>query len=104
MRPERALRRGLIGALSVWLALSGAATAEPSGYYEVIGVSDDDMLKLRAGPGVGYRVVVGLPNGTLVWLRDCQRSGNTSWCRVALKEARGLKGYVSGAYLRKVKG
>jgi uncharacterized protein YraI len=99
------MQRAVIAALTVLtLALGGVAKAESSGFYEVVGVADDDMLKLRAGPGVGHNVVLGLPNGAVVWLRDCQRSGNTSWCRVALKEARGLKGYVSGAYLRKVKG
>jgi uncharacterized protein YraI len=102
---QQAIKGGLIVGLTLWaIAMGGVAKAEPSGFYEVVGVSDNDMLKLRAGPGVGYKVVVGLPNGTVVWLRDCQRSGNTSWCRVALKEARGLKGYVSGNYLRRVKG
>jgi uncharacterized protein YraI len=99
------MKRGLFFALTVLMLAGGSvAKAESSGFYEVVGVAEDDMLKLRAGPGVGYNVVLGLPNGAVVWLRDCQRSGNTSWCRVALKEARGLKGYVSGAYLRKVKG
>lgn len=80
----------------------GRAAAEPKGYYAVAGVEADDMLKMRAGPGVGYRIVVGLPNGTELWLQSCERSGNTSWCKVALKQARGLKGYVSSAYLRKL--
>lgn len=78
------------------------ALAETRGYYEVVGVEPEDMLKMRAGPGTGYRIVVGLPNGTVVFLQGCERSGNTSWCRVALREARGLKGYVSAAYLRKL--
>jgi uncharacterized protein YraI len=76
--------------------------AEPKGYYEVIGVEGDDLLKMRAGPGVGYRIVVGLPNGTAVWVQSCEPSGNTSWCKVWLKQARGLKGYVSSAYLQKM--
>lgn len=78
------------------------AKAEPSGYYEVSGVETDDMLKMRAGPGTGYRVIVGLPNDTVLWVYGCERSGSTSWCKVSLKQARGLKGYVSGAYLRKM--
>lgn len=81
---------------------SGAASAEPRGTYEVIGVEGDDMLKMRAGPGVNFKIIVGLPNGTVLWLHSCDRSGNTSWCKVSLKEARGLKGFVSGAYLRKL--
>ena len=92
----------LIGALVLGASLAPhPAQAERSGYYQVIGVEEDDMLKMRAGPGIGYRVVVGLPNGTVVWVQSCERAGNTSWCKVALKEARGLKGYVSGAYLQR---
>ena len=81
---------------------AAAAKAEPRGYYQVVGVEAEDMLKMRAGPGTGYRVIVGLPNGTELWVQSCERSGSTSWCRVSLKQARGLKGYVSGAYLRKM--
>ena len=59
------------------------------------------MLKLRAGPGLGYNVIVGLPNGTVVRVHSCEQVGGTSWCSVSLQRARGLKGYVSGTYLRK---
>ncbi|MEP4805797.1 MAG: hypothetical protein ABJZ69_15415, partial [Hyphomicrobiales bacterium] len=41
-----------------------SATAASPGQYEVFGVEDGDMLKLRAGPGIGFNVIVGLPNGT----------------------------------------
>jgi uncharacterized protein YraI len=82
----------------------GAApvTAEPRGYYEVTGVEADDMLEMRAAPGVGFRIVAGLPNGTALRVQGCERSGNPSWCKVSLKQARGLKGYVSSAYLQKM--
>jgi uncharacterized protein YraI len=66
----------------------------------VTGVGADDMLKLRAGPGTGYRVVVGLPDGTVVIRRACSRVGGTPWCEVRLAGVRGLTGYVSGHYLR----
>lgn len=88
-------------ALTLGLSLTTAAQAEPRGYYEVVGVEKEDMLKMRMGPGVGYKVIVGLPNGTEVYVQSCERSGNTSWCKVSLKAARGLKGYVSSAYLRR---
>lgn len=80
----------------------GQALAEQSGWYEVTGVEADDMLKMRLGAGIGYKVLVGLPNGTVVWVQHCTREGKTSWCKVSLKAARGLKGYVSGAYLTKM--
>lgn len=93
----------ILTATALAVAFSAAPVkAEPKGYYEVTGVEDEDMLKMRAGPGIGYRIVVGLPNGTILWVQSCERSGNTSWCRVSLKQARGLKGYVSSAYLRKM--
>ncbi|WP_417810063.1 SH3 domain-containing protein [Thioclava sp.] len=70
------------------------------GSYEVYGVKGEDMLKMREGPGVGYKVIVGLPNGTRVKVQNCQRLGNTRWCEVTLERARSLKGFVSESYLR----
>ena len=67
---------------------------------EVFGVEDGDMLKLRAGPGTGFDTYVGLPNGTVLRVRDCSRIGGTRWCEVALDRAPGLRGYVSETYLR----
>ena len=78
------------------------APAAPLGSYEVFGVADDDMLKLRAGPGIGYKVVLGLPNGTVLRVHSCQQTGGTRWCSVSLKKAQALKGHVSWAYLRKM--
>ncbi len=85
---------------SVWQA--GPSEAASLGQYEVHGVEGDDMLKLRGGPGTGYSVIVGLPNGTVLRVHSCQQTGSTRWCRVSLQRARGLKGYVSWAYLRKI--
>ena len=92
------LAAGVLGAVT----LAGAATAGSLGRYEVFGVQGDDMLKLRAGPGIGYVVVLGLPNGTVLRVHSCQRTGGTQWCSVSLDQARRLKGHVSKAYLRKL--
>ncbi len=78
------------------------AAAASLGWYEVFGVEDGDMLKLRAGPGIGFNVIVGLPNGTALRVHSCEQTGGTRWCRVSLERARGLKGYVSWAYLQKI--
>ncbi|MFX0543749.1 SH3 domain-containing protein [Roseovarius sp. S4756] len=72
----------------------------PPGYYEVAGVETGDMLKLRAGPGTGFDVIVGVPNGSVLWISDCERTGGTRWCKATMKEGRSLDGYVSWAYLR----
>lgn len=69
-------------------------------YYEVAGVEADDMLKLRAGPGIGFRVIAGLPNGTVLRVYRCEQTGGTRWCKASLKGPNTLDGYVSWAYLR----
>jgi len=76
------------------------ASAASLGLHEVVGVEDGDMLKLRAGPGTGYVVIVGLPNGTAINVQSCDRIGATRWCSVSLTGARCLSGHVSGTYLR----
>jgi len=59
----------------------------------------DDLLKLRSGPGLGYNVVLGLPDGTSLIRRDCVTEVGQLWCRVSLAEAPGVTGYVSADYL-----
>ena len=75
------------------------ALAQSRGEHQVVGVKGEEFLKLRAGPGTGFRVIVGLPEGTKVHVYSCERAGHTSWCKVSLKGVPALKGYVSGAYL-----
>ncbi len=91
----------LAGCLGPLIATS-PAQAGSMGRYVVAGVGADDMLKMRAGPGTGYDVIVGLPDGTVLRVESCQQTGGTRWCSVALDRARSLKGYVSWAYLRKM--
>jgi len=100
------MRRAIYAALAT-LAMGTILGAKPAtagslGRFEVYGVEADDMLKLRAGPGIGYIVIVGLPNETVLRVKSCQQTGGTRWCSVSLDRARGLKGYVSWAYLRKM--
>lgn len=100
------MRKNVLGAMAAMVlgAVGGAdpVAAASLGRYEVTGVQGDDMLKMRAGPGIGYIVIVGLPNGTVLQVQSCQQTGGTRWCRVSMDRARSLKGYVSWAYLRKL--
>jgi uncharacterized protein YraI len=59
----------------------------------------DELLKLRAGPGLGYKVILGLPDGTELIGRDCVTEVGQLWCRVALADAPGVTGFVSADYL-----
>ena len=65
----------------------------------VKGAGPDEMLKLRAGPGLGYRVILGLPDGTSLYRHNCVTEVGQLWCRVSLTAAPGIKGYVSADYL-----
>jgi uncharacterized protein YraI len=95
----RLITASLVAFLAGWIA-TAPAEADMTRFSEVAGVGANDMLKLRAGPGVGYRVIVGLPDGTVLRVFDCQQSGSTRWCKVALKEVRSLTGYVNSTYLK----
>ncbi len=100
------MRKAIFAALAAVVlgAVPGCESAVdgPAGNYEVAGVEADDMLKVRGGPGIGYSVIVGVPNGTVLRVYSCERTGGTRWCKVSLRESSGLKGYVSWAYLRKI--
>jgi len=57
------------------------------------------LLKLRAGPGLGYNVIMGLPDGTVLNKRDCVTEVGQLWCEVSLANAPRVTGYVSADYL-----
>ena len=83
-------------------SLSGCVSSDGrlDDYYVVGGVEEGDMLKMRAGPGTGYNVIAGLPNGTILRIHSCEQTGSTRWCKATLKKSGDLHGYVSWAYLR----
>jgi len=53
------------------------------------------------GPGLGYRVILGLPDGTVVTRCGCVTELGQLWCRISLIDAPGITGYVSADYLSK---
>jgi len=65
----------------------------------VEGAGPDELLKLRGGPGLGFRVILGLPDGTELIRRDCVTEMGQLWCRVSLRNAPQVTGYVSADYL-----
>ncbi|WP_439562961.1 SH3 domain-containing protein [Roseinatronobacter sp.] len=58
-----------------------------------------ELLKLRAGPGLGFNVILGLPDGTALVQRGCVTEVGQRWCRVSLERAPNISGYVSADYL-----
>lgn len=65
----------------------------------VKGAGPDDLLKLRTGPGLNYKIIMGLPDGTRLKRHDCVTEVGQLWCRVSLDSAPGVSGYVSADYL-----
>ncbi|PHP26637.1 SH3 domain-containing protein [Limimaricola cinnabarinus] len=91
------MHRPFIAALTAAALLAGCAA---SGSRTVVdGAGPDELLKLRAGPGLGYKVILGLPDGTRLTRRDCVTESGQLWCRVTLADAPALGGYVSADYL-----
>lgn len=100
------MRRAIFAGLAA-VSLGILSACVPSGdgldrYYVVSGVEADDMLKLRAGPGIGYRVILGIPNGTVLRVYSCEQTGGTRWCKASVKQSTTVNGYVSWAYLREI--
>lgn len=65
----------------------------------VEGAGPDELLKLRSGPGLGFGVILGLPDGTLLDRSNCVTEVGQLWCQVSLVAAPKIKGYVSADYL-----
>lgn len=87
--------------LLILSALLFAASCGSVGYDRTIvrGAGPDELLKLRAGPGLGFKVILGLPDGTVLNRKDCVTEIGQLWCRVSLAEAPRITGYVSADYL-----
>lgn len=83
------------------LAVSGCAGGAGGvpGSRAVVTGAGSDLLKLRAGPGLGYNIILGLPDGTVVTRRGCVTEVGQLWCRVSLNAAPGMTGFVSADYL-----
>ena len=93
-------------AFSILLALvflagctGGDAARAVTGRAVVGGAGPDEFVKLRAGPGLSYSIILGLPDGTLLDRRDCVTELGQLWCRVSLSGAPRITGYVSADYL-----
>ena len=80
----------------VLVANCGDSTA---GRAVVEGTGPDEFLKLRAGPELGFAVILGLPDGTALDRRECVTELGQLWCRVSLTAAPQITGFVSADYL-----
>ncbi|MDA9979945.1 SH3 domain-containing protein [bacterium] len=92
------MQRSLLSVIFAFALVSGCGELGADRTL-VTGAGPDELLKLRSGPGLGYNVILGLPDGTPLDRRDCVTEVGQLWCRVTLTAAPGITGYVSADYL-----
>ncbi|AWX94216.1 SH3 domain-containing protein [Paracoccus mutanolyticus] len=85
-----------LAALLALMIIAGCAAGPGT---VVKGAGPDELLKLREGPGLNYRIILGLPDGTRLTRHDCVTKAGKRWCRVSLAAKPGVSGYVSADYL-----
>ncbi|ADE84838.1 SH3 domain-containing protein [Rhodobacter capsulatus] len=85
--------------LAALLALLIATACAPGNGAVVKGAGPDDLLKLRAGPGLDHKIILGLPDGTRLTRGACVTKAGKVWCRVSLTDRPEVSGYVSAEYL-----
>ncbi len=78
---------------------AGGCALQSGGRTLVQGTGPDELLKLRSGPGLGFNIVLGLPEGTVLNLKDCVTEVGQRWCKVSLADAPQISGYVSADYI-----
>ncbi|RWR27849.1 SH3 domain-containing protein [Sinirhodobacter populi] len=78
--------------------LIAAGCAADSGAV-VKGAGPDDLLKLREGPGLDQKIIIGLPDGTRLTRQNCVTTNGKVWCKVFLTDKHRISGYVSADYL-----
>lgn len=65
----------------------------------VTGLSANDLLNVRSGPGTNYRIIGALANGDRVRQLRCETPGRTTWCEIEMMTDMRERGWVSARYL-----
>ena len=83
-----------------YLTLAGSAPPPASGsVVTVTGVSTNDVLNVRAGPGTNHRIVGALGNGSQVRQLSCQTQGIARWCQIEMMTDMRERGWVNARFL-----
>ncbi|WCR17254.1 SH3 domain-containing protein [Paracoccus alcaliphilus] len=85
-----------LAALLAFIVVTGCAVSSDA---VVKGAGPDDLLKLREGPGLNHKIIIGLPDGTRLTRQNCVTNSGRVWCRVSLTDRPSISGYVSAEYL-----
>jgi uncharacterized protein YgiM (DUF1202 family) len=72
-----------------------------SGLVRVRGVSSNDVLNVRSGPGTNHHIVGALGNGDRVRELRCEHHGGSRWCEIEMQTDMRERGWVNARYLGK---
>lgn len=73
--------------IDVYITPVEGAARQPdpgSGTFEVVGVSSNDVLNVRSGPGVSFGIVGALAGGDRVRRLGCEDQGGSRWCEIEM--------------------
>lgn len=68
-------------------------------FWQVVGVAADDTLNIRRGPSARDAIVISVANRTVLRNLGCRRSGNSTWCEVAMPHNGAVRGWANSRYL-----
>lgn len=77
----------------------GGAPGGGSDIVRVTGISANDVLNVRSGPGTNYRIIGALGNGDQVRRLRCETPARTTWCEIEMLTDMRERGWVSARYL-----
>ncbi len=92
----------LIGSAVCAGAQEAVTPAEPAGnadFAAVIGISNGDLLNIRAAASPTGIVIARVPNGTLLKVAGCSATGKSLWCRVEDANDPAATGWTPARYL-----
>ena len=77
----------------------GSSPGAGGDVLRVTGLSANDVLNVRSGPGTSYRIIGALGNGDRVRRLRCETPGSTTWCEIEMLTDMRERGWVSARYL-----
>lgn len=109
---RNAARRGETADYKLSVSIGGTKASAPANadfadglsggpdWWQVSGVSANDALNVRSGPGTAHGVIGELANGDRIRNRGCKMTGETRWCHVETAGDQPFSGWVAGRFLK----
>lgn len=77
----------------------GGNPSDDAALWHVYGLIPGDMLNIRSGAGLAFRVIGALQEGQPVRNLGCRERDGGFWCRISTYDRPRISGWVNGRYL-----